>query len=99
MSFFCIFFLVLASDRHGLSFYSYNSICNLLNFYIQDYLEALEGLIKKDLVVYDGNLFQVLDLPLKPVIGQKPAREDPSTVRYHLEQSLNESKNGHGDEK
>ena len=59
-------FLVLVSDRHGLSFYSYDAICSLLEFSVNEYIEAREGLIQKDLIAFDGTLFQVLDLPAKP---------------------------------
>lgn len=85
------FFLVLVSDRHGLSFYSYHSICNLLHFYIEEYLEARQGLIKKDLVVFDDNIFQVLQLPSQPVIIDRPGEEDPAAIRYLIEKSLNEN--------
>jgi hypothetical protein len=60
------FFLVLVSDRHGLSFYSYDAICSLLQLSVDDYIEARDGLIEKDLIAFDGTLFQVLDLPTKP---------------------------------
>ena len=40
------FFLVLASDRYGLSFYSYDSICSMLRITVDDYIEARDGLIK-----------------------------------------------------
>jgi hypothetical protein len=60
------FFLVLVSDRHGLSFYSYESICSLLQLSAEDYIRARDALIEKDLIASDGTLFQVLDLPAKP---------------------------------
>jgi hypothetical protein len=60
------FFLVIAGDRNGLSFYSYDSICNLLQMSIEQYLPARDGLIKKDLIAFDGTIFQVLDLPPAP---------------------------------
>ncbi len=56
------FFLVLAGDRYGLSFYSYDSICNLLQMSMDQYLQARHGLIEKDLIDFDGTIFQVLDL-------------------------------------
>lgn len=59
-------FLVLASDKNGLSFYSDKSICSILGFKEQDYLFARTCLIHKDLIVYDGTLFQVLSLPKNP---------------------------------
>ena len=57
------FFLVLVSDRQGLSFYSYDSICTLLQMTVDQYIEARDGLMEKDLIVFDGTLFQVLELP------------------------------------
>lgn len=57
------FFLVLAADQHGLSFYSYNAICSLLQMSVDQYIEARDDLIKKDLIAFDGRIFQVLDLP------------------------------------
>jgi hypothetical protein len=64
-------FLVLASDRHGLSFYSYDAVCSLLELSVDEYIEARDGLIKKDLVAFDGTLFQVLDLPQGPLQSSK----------------------------
>jgi len=60
-------FLVAVSDRHGLSFYSPGSICSLLHMTPENYQNARQGLIKKDLVAFDGTLFQVLELPASPV--------------------------------
>jgi hypothetical protein len=62
-------FLVLVSDRQGLSFYSYDTICSLLQLSVDDYLLARDGLIEKDLIAFDGTLFQVLDLPAMPPAG------------------------------
>jgi len=59
-------FLVLVSDRYGLSYYAYDSICSLLSLSLDQYIEARNGLMKKDLIAFDGTLFQVLDLPSKP---------------------------------
>ena len=59
-------FLVLVSDRHGLSYYAYDSICSLLQLTLDDYIQARDGLLKKDLIAFDGTLFQVLQLPAKP---------------------------------
>ena len=61
------FFLILASDRCGLSFYSYDAICSFLQITLDQYIEARDGLTEKDLIDYDGTLFQVLDLPKNPV--------------------------------
>lgn len=61
-------FLVIASDRHGLSFYSYDAICTLLQMRLDQYIAARNGLIDKDLIAFDGTVFQVLDLPVRPVL-------------------------------
>ena len=62
-------FLILASDRNGLSFYSYDAICTLLQLDLDQYVEARNGLMDKDLITFDGTIFQVLALPQKPKAG------------------------------
>lgn len=62
-------FLVLASDRYGLSFYSYDSICRYLALDLDRYIDARNGLIEKELIAFDGTIFQVLELP-----AQAPAK-------------------------
>jgi len=57
------FFLVLAADRDGLSFYSYDKICQLLQFTADDYIAARNALIDHGLIAFDGRQFQVLALP------------------------------------
>lgn len=69
-------FLVLASDRNGLSFYSYDAICTLLELDLDQYINARNGLIDKDLIAFDGTIFQVLDLPEKPVLPAAGAQTD-----------------------
>src|SRR5512134_2440299 len=68
-------FLVLVADRNGLSYYGYDKICTLLRFTLDDYLVARNGLIEKDLIAFDGQLFQVLSLP------ETPARVSPVFLR------------------
>lgn len=95
------FFLVLASDRHGLSFYAYDAICSLLKLTAHDYMEAEDGLIEKDLIAYDGTIFQVLDLPSKPVQAvatklppNSDRRQYRSQIRGFIQQSLWEAQGG-----
>lgn len=64
-------FLVLVSDRNGLSFYSYDSICTLLELSLDEYIESRNSLIEKDLIAFDGTLFQVLSLPQNEPSRQK----------------------------
>ena len=58
-------FLVLVADRKGLSWYSYDKICTLLRMSPEQYMAARNALIEKDLIAFDGYLFQVLSLPEK----------------------------------
>ena len=59
-------FLVLAADRSGVSYYSYDKICTLTKTSLDDYIQARDGLIEKGLIAFDSRLFQVLSLPEKP---------------------------------
>ncbi len=88
------FFLVLASDRYGLSFYAYDAICSRLRLSVDDYIEARDGLILKDLIAFDGSLFQVLDLPSKPLqaLSTKPVPElDREQNRSHIKDLIQQS--------
>ena len=56
-------FLVLVSDRQGLSYYGYDRICTLLGIPLDHFIAARDSLIQRDLIAFDGTLFQVLSLP------------------------------------
>jgi hypothetical protein len=72
-------FLVLAADRHGLSFYSEDRICSFLHMTLEKYTAARDGLIEKDLIAFDGTLFQVLSLPSRPTQrSMNKPREQPT---------------------
>jgi hypothetical protein len=89
-------FLVLVADRHGLSYYSYDKICTLLRLTLDEYILARDSLINKDLIAFDGRLFQVLSLPPEPKRAkggllsrrEQLEREDPATVRQLIEKSF-----------
>jgi len=83
-------FLILASDRNGLSFYSYDAICTFLYITVDEYIEARDSLIKKELIAFDGALFQVLDLPEDPV--QRKQRENHGNLKIQnlIQQSIRE---------
>ncbi|MFQ5801023.1 MAG: helix-turn-helix domain-containing protein [Candidatus Hydrothermarchaeales archaeon] len=94
-------FLVLVSDRHGLSYYSYDAICSLLQLSVDEYMEARDGLMEKDLIAFDGTIFQVLDLPSEPVqpVGAKLVPEldragQRPTIKNFIQQSLWEDRGG-----
>ena len=89
-------FLILAADRNGISYYSYDKICSLLRISTDEYLQARNALIDKDLIAFDGYFFQVLSLPEK--LANKPLRllksqqemekYDPATICNLIGQSL-----------
>ena len=89
-------FLILVADRHGLSYYSFDQSWALLQLSLDDYLVARNALIKKDLIAFDGQLFQVLALPLRPVLppptplysAQQMTQADPATSRQIIRNSL-----------
>jgi hypothetical protein len=89
-------FLVLAADRNGMSFYHDDRICAVLEVGVDDYLDARNGLIDKDLVAFDGSRFQVLSLPERPrrvrsrrLRSQADLNDnDPATVRRTILASL-----------
>lgn len=56
-------FLVLVSDQKGLSYYGHDRICTLLRIPRDHFIAARDSLIQKDLIAFDGTLFQVLSLP------------------------------------
>ena len=79
-------FLVIVSDRNGVSFYSYDRICTLLELNLEQYLASRNSLIEKDLIAFDGTFFQVLSLPHIP--PEQPKREDRSPVDELIQNSV-----------
>jgi hypothetical protein len=83
-------FLVLVSDRYGLSYYAYDSICSLLQLTLDDYIQARDALLKKDLIAFDGTIFQVLELPLKPPVSKASKPKELSAVENLANQLFTE---------
>jgi hypothetical protein len=93
-------FLVLVSDRYGLSFYAYDAICSLLHLTVDQYIAAREGLMERDLIAFDGTLFQVLELPSKPLPLKTKIpphdslrKKDPAIIAQLIRKSLKEEGN------
>jgi hypothetical protein len=42
----------------------------------EDYIEARDNLLEKDLIAFDGTLYQVLDLPGKPICQNRQLVND-----------------------
>ncbi|QTA78501.1 Uncharacterized protein dnl_28590 [Desulfonema limicola] len=90
------FFLVLAGNRAGVSWYSYERICVMLNIILDEYIEARNGLIDKDMIAFDGRVYQVLSLPGKPFVSEdrllRTSRDmetrDPAVIRRIVENAL-----------
>jgi hypothetical protein len=88
--------LVMAADRVGLSYYGYDKLCSLLCLPVDEYIVARNTLIDKDLIAFDGCLFQVLSLPHHPVkvpvrLLQSPeemAERDPATIDQLIRDAL-----------
>lgn len=59
------FFLVLVGDRQGLSFYHYDKICALLKIDADQLLAARARLLEKAFIAFDGERYQVLQLPAR----------------------------------
>ena len=83
-------------DRKGLSYYSYDKICSLLQITVDEYILARDLLIKKDLIAFDGYFFQVLSLPEEPRSSSTgPLKthkdmqtHDPATIRQLIQKSF-----------
>ena len=89
------FFLVLVSDRQGLSYYSFDKICSMMAITSDEYIHARNCLINKDLIAFDGHLFQVLSLPEKetsepptPLSVKEMASKDPATISQLIQRSF-----------
>jgi hypothetical protein len=69
------------------------AVCSLLQLSLEDYIEARDGLVGKDLIAFDGTIFQVLDLPKKS-LQDAGAKEDRLHIRKIIQQSLWEAEGG-----
>jgi hypothetical protein len=76
-------FLIIVADRNGLSYYSYDKICTLLKIAVDQYIVARDALIEKDLIGFDGHLFQVLSLPNEPVDPGYAALRSKKDMQKH----------------
>jgi hypothetical protein len=65
-------FLVAVSDRQGLSFYHDERICSLLKIDLAALGEARESLVERALIAWRPPVYQVLALPIQPVLLPSP---------------------------
>ena len=76
------FFLILVGDKNGVSFYSYDKICQFLKMDVDCFVWARDQLIDKSLIACENGRFQVLQLPKKvkrPIIVQQPIPRSQQT--------------------
>ncbi len=77
------------ANRDGLSWYPYDKICAIHKWILDEYLDARNALICKNLIAFDGHVFQVLDLPRQPLeqeikllkTDQDFEQNDPATIK------------------
>jgi hypothetical protein len=83
-------FLVIVADRNGLSYYSYDKLCSLLQITVDEYILARDMLIEKDLIAFDGWLFQVLSLPQNPRSASAAALKTTQDMQTHDPATINQ---------
>jgi hypothetical protein len=89
-------FLVIVGDRQGISYYSFDKICSLTAITPDEYIIARDALIVKDLISFDGHLFQVLSLPERvtsapepPLVTKEEMKlQDPATIHQIIKKSF-----------
>ena len=81
-------FLVVASDRNGISYYSFDRICSMLKINTDEYIQARNTLIDQSLVAFDGYFFQVLSLPLTVTQTLPQSSYSPKNMRKKEPESL-----------
>ena len=79
------FFLCLVADEHGMSYYGARRLSSLLGLSEPDLALARSELTTRDLLAFDGRLYQLLSLPPQrgpvSVPDQRPPAEAPPPKR------------------
>ena len=75
------FFLCLVADAQGMSYYGERRLTALLDLSAPALARARSELVKRDLVAFDGRLYQLLSLPRETPCAAGVARRPPSAVR------------------
>ena len=92
--------LVLVGNRQGMSYYYYDSLCQILGWHVERYLNARNALIDKDMIAFDGTQTQVLELPehapkVKPMRTKEEIEQnDSATIRMLIQQSFKNQPGG-----
>ena len=72
-------FLIMVSDAYGLSYYGNSAICRLLKISLPELERCRQILIDADLILFEAPLYQVLELPVKPLEEDRAIDSRPST--------------------
>jgi len=85
-------FLVVVSDRNGLSFYHDDRIASLLKIDLPALGKAREGLVRRSLLAYEFPLYQILSLPPRPMaLPSKEEREkQEQEIAHHYFKKIRE---------
>jgi len=73
------FFLSLASNRFGISFYGKEKMARVCKIPLECLEQICKGLKAKDLAAFDRECIQLLSLPERAVVG-KSMRHDPNSA-------------------
>jgi hypothetical protein len=71
-------FLILVSDAYGLSYYGDPAICRFLGLNLPALEQGRQILIDEDLIAFETPIYQVLELPTKPVEVTEATGSHPS---------------------
>lgn len=77
------FFLILVGDKNGVSFYSYDNICQLLKLEVDRFVQVRDQLIDRALIACETGRFQVLQLPERPqrlALAEPPVKRNRETL-------------------
>ncbi len=74
------FFLCLVADEQGMSYYGAGRLSTLLGLSESDLARAREELVQRDLLAFDGRLYQLLSLPPGSAAVSVPSRRDRPEV-------------------
>lgn len=64
-----LFFLHLAADQYGLSYFGDPRVCHFLDLGRDELVAARDGLIRKGFIAYRFPLYQLLEVPQRPLLS------------------------------
>jgi len=77
-------FLCLVADTQGISFYGQQRLAGLLDLGESELREARRELCRRDLVAFNGRVYQVLSLPERDTMAAPSGRKETSEGLVHI---------------